>query len=62
MPAASDALTELDCWKLFIDPSILTDITMQTNVHIDTLLDNLPPEKLDTIKKKNTFVCQTTEK
>lgn len=61
MPSAADALTELDCWKLFIDPSILTDITLRTNVHIDTLLDNLPPEKIDTIKKKNTYVCHTTE-
>ena len=50
MDEAAEATTELDCFKLFMDESIITDVTELTNRNIQGHLDKLSPEKLKMIE------------
>lgn len=61
MDEAAEATTELDCFKLFMDESIITDVTELTNRNIQGHLDKLSPEKLKMIQTKNVFIRVTTE-
>ena len=54
---AKDAVKELDCFSLFMDSTVIRDITERTNSNITKHLDRLTADQ----KKKYSYVRTTTE-
>ena len=62
MGAAKDTITEKDCFQLFMDQTIIADITERTNVSINRFLDSLNENQMERVRTKGVGARVTTEK
>ena len=61
MDRAKDAESELECFNLFMDPSIIADMTVRTNKRIYSLLESFTPAKRAKMKTKNKYAVETCD-
>ena len=61
MDRAKNVKSELECFNLFMDPSIITDIPVRTNRRISSLLESFTPAKRTKMKIKNVYASETCE-